>query len=62
MIEEPSVSLMNLDVVFHALEMSVPFLEMRGFTKEANSSNSLLDDLAKLRCSPLIVKQTSITT
>ena len=36
------------------------FLESSGYTKEANSSNSLLDSLAKLFCTSE-TKQTSIT-
>ena len=36
------------------------FLENRGYTKEANSSHSLLDDLARLHCASL-TKQTSVT-
>ena len=35
-------------------------LENRGFTKEANSSHSLLDDLARLQRASL-TKQTSVT-
>ena len=59
--EEPPLCLKNLDEVISCLGDVCYFLETRGFTKEANSSNSLLDDLARLRCSPLIMKQTSIT-
>ena len=59
--QEPSLRLKNLDEVISCLGDVCDFLETRGFSKEANSSNSLLDDLARLCYSPLIMKQTSVT-
>lgn len=58
--EEPAPHLKSLGEAISCLEDVCNFLEKRGYTKEANSSNSLLDDLSRLHCASL-TKQTSIT-
>ena len=59
-VEKPAPYLRSLGEAISYLEDICDFLENRGYTKEANSSNSLLDDLSKLHCASL-TKQTSIT-
>ena len=58
--EVPSPCLKSLDKAIFCLGDICDFLEHRGYTKEANSSNALLDSLARLHCTSL-TKETSIT-
>ena len=59
-IEVPPPRLNSVPEAMSCLGEICEFLEYRGYTKEVNSSNTLLDDLARLHCASL-TKQTSIT-
>ena len=56
--EESPPRLKCLDEVISCLDDIRDFLENRGYTKEANSSNALLDDLARLRCASMFTSKT----
>ena len=58
--EVPPSHLKSVDEGISCLGDICDFLEHRGYTKEANSSNALLDSLARLHCASL-TKQTWIT-
>ena len=58
--EDTSPRLKSFDEAISCLGDICNFLENKGYTKEANSSHSLMDDLAKLHCASL-TKQTSIS-
>ena len=58
--EVPPPCLKSLNEAISCLGDISDFLENRGYTNEANSSHSLLDDLARLHCASL-TKQTSVT-
>ncbi len=58
--EVPLPRLQSFDVAISYLGDICDLLEHRGYTKEANSSNTLLDDLARLHSASL-TKQKSIT-
>ena len=57
--EVPPPRLKSSDEAISCLGDICDFLEYRGYTKEANNSNALLNDLARLHCVSL-TKQTSI--
>lgn len=58
--EVPLPHFKSLDEAISYLGDIYNFLENRGYTKEANSSNTLSDALARFHCAS-VIKQTSIT-